>query len=102
MGLRKGHTNNPAGRPKGTLNKTTAEIKELINQFISGNIDDLQSNYDKLESDKKLQFFRDLLKYVIPTQQSNEININSLSEDELDRLTNSLLSKLNEDETFEN
>lgn len=98
MGLPKGRTNNEAGRPKGSVNRTTSEIKELINQFISGNLEDLQSNYDQLDPEKKLQFFRDLLRYVIPTQQSNEININALSDSELERLTDSILNKFKSDE----
>ncbi len=98
MGQKKGQTGNPAGRPKGSLNRTTTEIKEMINQFISGNLKDLQTNYDLLEPEKKLQFFKDLLKYVIPTQTTNEININSLSDAELTRLCDELLSKLNDDE----
>jgi len=94
MGLPKGRTNNEAGRPKGSKNRTTTEIKEMINQFISGNLEDLQGNYDQLEAKDKLQFFRDLLKFVIPAKESNEININSLTESELEKLTDSLLEKL--------
>lgn len=82
------------GRAKGTPNKTTTEIKEMINQFVSGNITDLQDNYDLLEPEKKLQFFRDLLKFVLPTQQTNDININALSDTELERLTDNLIQKL--------
>jgi len=94
MGLPKGKTNNPAGRPKGSLNRTTTEIKEMINQFISGNLEDLQNNYDLLDPKDKLQFFRDLLKFVIPAKESNEININALSDNELERLTDNLIEKL--------
>ena len=94
MGLPKGKTNNPAGRPKGSLNRTTTEIKEMINQFISGNLEDLQNNYDLLDPKDKLQFFRDLLKFVIPAKESNEININALSDNELERLTDNLFEKL--------
>ena len=82
------------GRVKGTLNKTTTEIKEMINQFISGNIEDLQKNYDSLEPEKKLQFFRDLLKFVLPTQNQSEININQLTESELDKLIDGIVNKL--------
>jgi hypothetical protein len=94
MGLPKGKTNNPEGRPKGSLNKTTAEIKELINEFISGNMEDLQSNYDQLDPKDKLQFVRDLLKFVIPTQQAQALNINSLSESELDLLIERITDNL--------
>lgn len=94
MGLQKGQTNNPAGRPKGKPNRTTTEIKEMINQFISCNLEDLQENYDKMEPEKKLLFLEKLLKFSIPTQSQNEININSLSESELDILVNKILSNL--------
>jgi hypothetical protein len=57
-------------------------------------LEDLQTNYDLLEAREKLQFFRDLLKYVIPTMQSNDININALSESELETLTDNLINKL--------
>ena len=33
MGLPKGRVNNPAGRPKGTLNKSTVEIKALAQTY---------------------------------------------------------------------
>ncbi|MFA5189060.1 MAG: hypothetical protein WC460_06915 [Patescibacteria group bacterium] len=91
----KGRTNNPNGRPKGSQNRTTTEIKELINQFISGNLEDLQTNYDQLEAKDKLQFFRDLLKFVLPTQNQSEININQLTDNELDTLIDGIVNKLN-------
>lgn len=33
MALPKGRTNNPKGKPKGTKNKSTAEIKELAQTY---------------------------------------------------------------------
>lgn len=97
MGLPKGQTNNPNGRPKGTPNRTTKEVKDLLNQFISDNLDDLQSEYDKLESEKKLQFFERVLKYVIPQQReiNQTIDVSQLSENELDQLINEALKKDN-------
>jgi len=34
MGFKKGKSGNPEGRPKGSLNKTTNEIRELISKAI--------------------------------------------------------------------
>tara|TARA_B110000908_G_C9857569_1_gene272659 strand:- start:109 stop:387 length:279 start_codon:yes stop_codon:yes gene_type:complete len=34
MGFKKGESGNPEGRPKGSLNKTTNEIRELISKAI--------------------------------------------------------------------
>lgn len=86
------------GRQKGTPNKTTAEVKSLLHEFISCNIETLQDDFDLLEPKDRLAFFERALKFILPTQQSNEININSLSNDELDKLTDSLISKLNSNE----
>jgi hypothetical protein len=34
MGFKKGESGNPEGRPKGSLNKTTNDIRELISKVI--------------------------------------------------------------------
>ena len=34
MGFKKGESGNPVGRPKGSLNKTTNEIREFISKAI--------------------------------------------------------------------
>ena len=95
MGLPKGKTNNPDGRPKGTPNRTTSEIKELLNKFISENLEDIQEQYNQLEPREKLHFFERVLKYVVPQQQSytENIDISQLSESELDSLLDRIMKK---------
>ena len=95
MGLKKGMTNNPNGRPKGTVNKTTKEIKKMLVEFIGGNLDDLQANYDKLEPEKKLQFFERVLKYVLPTQQAytENIDVSQLSGKQIDEMIDRVIKK---------
>jgi len=34
MGFKKGESGNPEGRPKGSLNKTTKDIRELISEAL--------------------------------------------------------------------
>jgi len=100
MGLSKGKTNNPKGRPQGTPNKSTKEIKDLINNFISRNIDTVQNDYMRLEPKDRLLFLEKLFKYVIPTKTDNEININNLSDNELTKLCETILNKMdNESES---
>ena len=43
MALPKGRTNNPKGKPKGTLNKSTAEIKELAQNYSAKALETLSS-----------------------------------------------------------
>ena len=64
---------NLSGRPKGSKNRTTKEIKEILTDFIVGDIDDLQKQYDMLPAREKLQFFEKVLKYIIPRQERTEM-----------------------------
>lgn len=66
MGLQKGRTNNPLGKPKGTKNKTTVKMKEIISSFMENKVEDVKTAFDKLEPKDKVNSFISLLKYVIP------------------------------------
>ena len=70
MGLKKGQSNNLNGRKKGSLNKTTTEIKELMVKFVSKNIDNIQSDYDSLEAREKLMFIEKIIKLIIPSAEA--------------------------------
>jgi hypothetical protein len=93
--FKKGESGNPNGRPKGTPNRTTTEIKELMNEFVSKNLDDLQQQYDELPAREKLQFFERVLKYVIPQQRdvTQNIDVNNLTEEQMDDLIDKILAK---------
>lgn len=65
----KGHTNNPAGRPKGTPNKATTASRQAIAMFIEGNTGRLQEWLDRIAKDNPKQAFdcvKDLLEYHLP------------------------------------
>ncbi len=85
------------GRQKGTPNKTTTEIKELIAQFVGNNLEDIQDNYNQLEPEKKLHFFEKILKFVLPQQKeiNQMIDVSNLTEPELDKLIDEALKKEN-------
>ena len=53
----KGNTNNPNGRPKGVPNKTTAEMKEMLNAIMA-------KQWDKVESALEALYEKDPVKYV--------------------------------------
>ncbi len=56
------------GRKKGTPNKTTAEIKELVAQLVGENIEDFKKEFKTLETAEKISIIKNLLPYVIPRQ----------------------------------
>ena len=87
------------GRPKGSANKTTIEIKEFLTNFISDNLNTFQSDFDQLGSKDRLNFMERLLKIIIPRPQDIKQNeplreiclpewLNDEWIDEVDEITN--------------
>ena len=72
MGLPKGRTNNKLGRPKGTPNKITAELREQFKQLLENNLDKMQNDIDQLDSKDRLKVMLELSKFVIPTLKATE------------------------------
>ena len=86
-GFKKGISGNPAGRPKGVPNKTTEELRSLVKQFVAGNWEDIQSQYDALEPKEKLTFLERLLKHVLPAPLHD---LEKLTDQQLDELITKL------------
>jgi hypothetical protein len=59
------------GRTKGTVNKTTAETKEILKNIVSVEIENINGLLDKLEPKERLDIIIKLLPYILPKQ--NEI-----------------------------
>ena len=68
MPFKKNVSGNPKGKPKGAVNKTTRELREIINEFLSKNLDKIQDDYNQLEPKEKLLFIDKMLKHVLPTK----------------------------------
>lgn len=73
---KKGVSNNPNGKPKGTVNKTTALAREAIARFVDGNIERLQSWLDQIAADDPkdaFNCFKDVMEYHLPKQQRTTV-----------------------------
>lgn len=67
MGMPKGRTGNPNGRPVGAVNKSTALAREAIARFIDGNMDRVLQWIEEIEDPKdRVKCVNDLLEYHIP------------------------------------
>ena len=77
MKYQKGQSGNPEGRPLGTPNKTTEELRNTVQAFIENNIETMQVNFDLLEPKDKLSFIEKLLNYSLPRIQSTQLDIKS-------------------------
>ena len=70
MGLKKGQTNNTAGRPKGTPNKTTKEMRRWIFNIVNNNIETLENDLKGLEPKERWQIINGLLPYIVTKLES--------------------------------
>ena len=54
MAQKKGQTGNPNGRPKGSQNRVTTELKNWINKLIDDNKEQFESDLSVLEPKDRL------------------------------------------------
>lgn len=76
MAMPKGQTGNPNGRPKGAVNKATANAREAIAAFVDGNAHRLTEWLDRIAADNpKAAFdcFQSVVEYHIPKLQRTEL-----------------------------
>ena len=79
----KGQSGNPKGKKKGTRNRTTEQVRQLLQAFIEGKIDELETIWQDLDPWQKLQFIDRLLKHTLPAPLHS---IEQFSEEDLDIL----------------
>lgn len=111
MAFKKGSSGNPKGKPKGTVNKTTKEVKSLVLEFVSNNWEQVQLDFSnkKLLPRDRLAFMERILRYVIPIMGSTRGTIDikkqleGLSDQDLDKVVNMVMQRggNNENEDYE-
>ena len=97
--MEKGKTNNPNGRPKGTPNRITADMRDWLSAVLDKNRKQMEKDLKRLEPKDRLQILEKMMQYVIPKQQavSAEIDFNRLSDEQLDAVIDKLTKSI-EDE----
>ena len=69
-------TPNLNGRPKGAINKSTAETKELIQSVVSKQLENIDELLDKLEPKERIDAVIKLLPFIISKQIALETTTN--------------------------
>lgn len=94
MAFEPGQSGNPAGRPRGAKNKTSEEMRRTLREFIEVNIEDLQTQFDQLDPEKKFRVLDALMKYVLPPP----VSVDRLTPEQLEEILEQLKIKLSHDE----
>jgi hypothetical protein len=61
---------NRNGRPKGSANKKTGDLRQRITYLIEKNFEMIEEDFSKLDSEKRLIVLERYLKYCLPPLQS--------------------------------
>ena len=97
MGVKKGQINNPLGRPRGSKNKATADLRKSVLELLDNNWGNVQKDIKSLTPKDRLLFLEKLMSYALPKLQSMEIGadistrIEGLTEMQLERLIDQIL-----------
>ena len=100
MGLKKGQTNNPDGRPVGSQNKINADLRQSINDFLQKNFVEVEKDMQTLQPKDRIKLYIDLLSYSLPKLQSTtlDVDFSQMTEEQLDYIIEGLKKSANEQE----
>lgn len=88
------------GRPKGTKNKATHDLRAAIGAFLDKNWPKVQKEFDQLEPKDKLQFIDKMLAYSLPKLAAMQMDVTSgidgLSEAQVNELFNRIVNHKNQ------
>jgi len=81
MPVKKNHTNNPAGRPKGIPNKISGQLRETLKTAVTGELESLTSLLSECDPSARLELVIKLLPYLMPKAHSTETEPQTTSTD---------------------
>lgn len=61
------------GRPKGAQNKTSKQVKEILSDILSDEIEAMPERLNQLSDKERLDIVVKLLPYILPKQKEVEI-----------------------------
>ena len=94
MAFEKGQSGNPDGRPKGSANKNSAELRETIQNFLTANFSIVMDDFMTLKPKDRVKLYCDLLQYGLPKLQASSIDLGfeKLPDDQLDAIIHRLFN----------
>lgn len=96
---RKPGTQKTGGRQKGTPNKITKSVREKLEKIVSWNMRTIQRDLDNIADPKdRLMILEKFMAYIVPKQSAVKAEINNLSPDDVQTVTDSLLKSLTDEQ----
>ena len=68
---------NRGGRPVGSKNNATTEIRKKYLELIENNFEQLEKDMKSLKASERVKAIIDLSKFVLPTLKATEMSLNS-------------------------
>ena len=63
---------NNSGRPKGSVNKSSNEIRDTFQNLLNNNLEKIQDDLNELEPKDRIQMLLSLANYILPKLRSTE------------------------------
>lgn len=75
MPFKKGHSGNPTGRKPKPLQEREErkDLRKSINEFLLSRFDEVVTEWEHSTGKEKMNFYRDLIRYVLSPLQSVEL-----------------------------
>lgn len=83
------------GRPKGSKNLNTMEIRQFYQDLVSQNLPKIQKDLDELEPRERLRYLTEITRYVIPSLKAVTGGIDDLTEEQFNEIVSRLRNEYN-------
>jgi len=79
MAPKKGTTNNPNGRPRGSRNKASDNMKQAILKIIDDNWKTISNDIKNMSPKDRATFIEKMISYVVPKSSTLDANVNNIN-----------------------
>jgi hypothetical protein len=93
--FKQGESGNPGGRPKGSKNLTSREVKELVLGVLEKNFSGrkIASDLRELSGKQRIDVFLRLAQLVLPHETDFKIDYSQLTDKQMDEMLDKILAK---------